>query len=118
MILVEVGLHNGGLPLRAPEVATEIVHHLPFVERPSATQSVGLHVLVEKFIGVQLGTVARQEKHADPGVVLLQPARHGSCLVDRVTIHDEEDPSFHLPNTMNLSVPRLVITEIMLQRNR
>src|SRR5258708_7391636 len=79
-----------GPRLRNPEVSTNVVHHLLDVDGTHTAQRVGLHILVQQFIGIQFRTVRRQEENPDLLTVLCQPTSHRSRLVHRVTIYNQK----------------------------
>jgi len=60
------------------------------VHGTDTAECVGLHVLVQQFIGIQFRTVRRQAENPDLLRVLGQPAAHRSRLVYRVAIHDQK----------------------------
>ncbi len=88
---LKVALHDVGVPLRAPEIRANRGQHLSLVPGPLAPEGVGLDILVQELVRVQVGTVAGEEEHPDPLPVDLQPALDALRPMDGVAIHDEEE---------------------------
>ena len=98
MTFSKVTLDDGGLALGRAQVPADAVHQLLFVPRSPAAERVALHVLVQEFVRVQLGTVARQEKHLDLCGVCGQPATHRRRTMHGMTVDDQEDALLDLPD--------------------
>ena len=95
---MKVTLHNLRLALCAPQVGADPVDHLPLVARSTATHSVALDILVEKFVGVEFGTVTRQVEQPQMIAVLGHPMFHGRRPMHRVAIDNQDRLASDLPH--------------------
>lgn len=77
--------------LGAPEEAADVADQLPLGPWALTPHGVGLDVLVEEFVRVELGAVAGQEVEPDPSRPAPHPACHGLGDMHGVPIHDHED---------------------------
>ncbi len=93
MAFTKVVLHQLGSGLCDPKVRANVVHHFLDVYRTDTAQGVGLHILVQQFIGIQFRTVRRQAEYPNLLSVLGQPTADRSRLVYRMAIHNQK----HLP---------------------
>src|SRR3990172_7556853 len=91
MRLTEIASDLVRPPLGAPEEAPDIARQLPEVARPLAPHRVGLDVLVEKFVRVEMGAVPRQEEQANPPPMVLDPPLCIRGDVCGMGVKDEED---------------------------
>ena len=90
MSFAKIALHQLRPGLCDPQVRAKVAHHFLDVHGTDTAECVGLHVLVQQFIGIQFRTVRRQAENPDLLRVLGQPAAHRSRLVYRVAIHDQK----------------------------
>ena len=82
MTLLEEIANNLRLLLTAMQMTTHGFDHLRFVGRPTFAQRIGLHVLVEQFVGIELGAISGQPDQAKfVGVGLLKGKNFGKQLV-------------------------------------
>jgi len=82
---VEVRLDLLGTTLSAPQVAPEITHHLPLITRAPSTQGVGLDILIEQLIGVEIGAVPGEEIEVNLLTMLSHPSIHALGPVPGIT---------------------------------
>ena len=69
MLFLKEILYHLGLTLPSTQVAANTRHHLGPVVRAAFSKAIGLHVLVEQFIGVEFRAVSRQADQAQPRLV-------------------------------------------------
>ena len=72
--MMEVVFYNPWLSLGTLEVRTQVHQHFWFVVRPSASNSIALHILVQVFIGVQFWAARWQRKHSNSVRMPFRPA--------------------------------------------
>src|SRR5450759_5050678 len=84
--------NDGGLLLGGSEIGANTADHLPTCGRALAAEGVGLDVVVEELVGVEVRAVGRQEEDLDLNPVSLEPPSYRSGLVRRMTVDDQEDP--------------------------
>src|SRR4030042_3295772 len=97
MFFFEVVLDDVGLSRSAPEIGAKVRLHLGRTRGAPPTDRVGLRVLVQELVGVELWTVGREKEHPDPPLFLLAPALHRRRAVHRMTIDDKKHlPSLHV----------------------
>ena len=82
----KIVLHQLGPSLCDPKVRANVAHHFLDVHGTNTAQCVGLHILVQQFIRVQLRAVGGQKENSDLCSMLIQPAPHRSGLMDGVTV--------------------------------
>ena len=87
---MEVSFHQRRIRTSPFEVTTHMAHQLRLVAGAFAPDRIGLDVLVEHLVRVQLGTVARHEEQAYPGRIFLQPLTHFFAAMNRVAIYNDE----------------------------
>ena len=93
---MEVVLDQLGIRPAAFEIATHGPHELRAVVGASSPHGVGLDVLVDHLVGVQLRTVSGHEEQPHLSGALFHPLAHSLAAMNRVTIHNEEDLAFSL----------------------
>src|SRR5512142_796715 len=76
--------------LRATQVAPDIGHQISWVNSPATPHGIGLYVLVQQLVGVQLRTVRRKEKYLQVLLLPLEPPRRLLGLMRRVLVHDQD----------------------------
>ena len=132
---LEVALHDGGLPLRAPEVRSDGGDQFGRLAGPAPAQGVALDVVVQEFIRVEVRAVAREEE--EPKAVGRSATQRATAFATwtgcRSTMRNTGRRTWRsrrrrnrrntgvvkrLRNTMKASRPRLVIVESTLQRKR
>jgi len=96
MLFLKVASDNLRLSLSAPQVRPDLAHHFALVLRALAANRIGLHILVEQFIRIQLWTVSRQKDHPHGLAMGFEPLLHFSGTVNRMTIYNE----VHVPPTV------------------
>jgi hypothetical protein len=89
--MMEAASHLSWPALGAPEVPPHVVHRFGVVPGALPSDRVGLDVLVEELIGVEMRAVARQEEQAEMPAMALHPSGHRRGGVHGVLVHDEED---------------------------
>ena len=87
---MEIALHEISPSLPGQQVRPDGLHHLGQRVRTPAPHGVGLDVLVEHLVGIQLGAVGGQEDETDLVGVFLQPLRGLAGPVCRMPVDDEE----------------------------
>ena len=97
MLFFKIAFHDVGLLLRAAEIRADVGDHLGLMAGATPAQGVALDVLVEKFVRVQLRTVARKKEEVDVTATFLNPALHLLRLVHRMAVGDQEDLSPRMP---------------------
>jgi len=88
---LEVVLDDARLPLRASEVGANGVRHLPEIPGTLAPHRVGLDVLIQKLVGVEIGAVPWEPEDADAISSLREPSLDVPRPVHGMTINDQED---------------------------
>lgn len=123
------------LLLSAVEMTTHTGHHLRLVGRSALAQGIGLDVLIEQLVRVQLRAVARQPDQTQAFGICGDKRPRGCRPMHRVSIDDQADPARDLPEHApheldkhriaelalehhERQAPRLVIVKIMLQPKR
>ena len=80
-----------GLFLSPMKMATHGGDHLRLVPGPTLSQRIGLHVLVEEFIGVEFRTIARQQNQPQARALSRHKLFHETGLVHRMPLHKQID---------------------------
>ena len=75
--------------LRAAQVASDIGYQIGLVNGSSTPYRIGLYVLVQQLVGVQLRAVRRKEIQLDLPPFAFEPTRRLASLVRRVLVHDQ-----------------------------
>src|ERR1700687_4902201 len=91
MRATEVAADRVGLKLFAVHEAAHVGHQIEEVSRGLAADGVGLDVLVQQLVGIELRAVARKKEDAQATLVLREPRLGNPRPVDRVPVQDEED---------------------------
>ena len=99
--MTEVTFHDVRLSLSAPQVRTQVLHHLLLIMRSLPFQRIAFDILVQVLIGVQLRTVRRQREHTNPARVPLHPTPDRSRLMHPMPVEDQE----HLPPGLSNQPP-------------
>lgn len=94
---MEVFLDDVRFSLPAAEVTPGIGQQLLFVTGAAPAQGIGLDILVQQFIRIQLRTVTWQEKQTDPVFMNLQPIPNLSRPMHGMAIHNQKHPACILP---------------------
>lgn len=84
-------MHDVRLSLGASEVETNIANHLWLVLGSLATYGIGLDILIEQFVRIQLGTIVREKEQADVTPMSLDPPFDFARTMHRMTIYDQKD---------------------------
>lgn len=84
--------------LGAPKVAPNIFQQLHFVPGAFSAHRIGLHILIEQFIRVQLGAITGQEKKTHPQSMLFHPSLRRGGQMNRMPIHNQKNFSFGMAN--------------------
>ena len=71
---------------------------MAMVSRATATDRVGLDVLVEEFVGIELRAIPRQVENPNLAGLLRQPSFHDGRPVRRMPVDDQERIASDLPN--------------------
>ena len=79
-----------GFALGSADVASDDAAHVPAVDGSLAADGVGLHVLVEELVRVQLRALGREKERLGLRRVSFEPALRPRGLVDRVPVDDED----------------------------
>jgi hypothetical protein len=82
-VLKEV-LHDVGTALRGAKVGADTADNLGASSGAPTLECIGLHVVVEQFVGVEVRSVGRQEEDLDAVAVILDPPTGRRGLVSRV----------------------------------
>jgi len=88
--MFEVAADNIGTTLGAAQVRADVALQFRRVPGAPPADGVGLHVVVQILIRVQLGTVAGEEEERNPVRVVRHPARHGSGHMHGMPVHNEK----------------------------
>src|SRR3989337_1886602 len=96
VLFVKVGTDDVGAALSRPQIGPDAADQFGLVDRTAAADGVGLDVLIQEFVRIQLRAVARKEEHPNLRRTAREPAGYRSGPVDRMTIHDEKNPTLHL----------------------
>jgi len=91
MLCLKVTSDQRAVGLGRTEVSPEIADHFLSVQRTGSTDRVGLDILIEVFVGVELGTVAWQEIDAQLLTTGLEPAERSPGQMHRMVVDDQED---------------------------
>src|SRR5712692_10387410 len=94
----EVSPYLFGVVLRTPQVAPQVFLHLRLVARTPPAQGVGLHVLIEQFVRVQVRAVAREEKEMNLLPVACHPSLQMFGHMHRMFVDDEKDLASGMPD--------------------
>src|SRR4030067_1043118 len=96
VLFVKVGTDDVGAAVRRGQMGSDAPDQFGLVDRSAAADGVGLDVLIQEFVRIQLRAVARKEEHPNLRRTAREPAGYRSGPVDRMTIHDEKKPTLHL----------------------
>src|SRR5271170_981620 len=91
MLCLKVTSDQRAVGLGRTEVSPDIADHFLSVQRTGSTDRVGLDILIEVFVGVELGTVAWQEIDAQLLTTGLEPAERSPGQMHRMVVDDQED---------------------------
>ena len=95
--VTEVGSHFFGSTLGAPQVTSHVYHHLRFVAGAPPPNGVGLDVLIEQLVRIEIGAVAGQEEKTNLPSMAGQPSFYSDGFMDRVFVDDKKDFASSLP---------------------
>ncbi len=96
MLLVKEVPDHQRLLLPPVEMTAHAAHERAPVSRPVFAKTVGLYVLVGRFVGVQFRAVARHADEPQPLLVLLHETLHFPGPVHRAPVDDQIDPALIL----------------------
>lgn len=91
MFFLEQIADDRGLLLPAVQVAAHGLDHFALVGRAALAQRIGLDILIEQLVRVELGAIARQQYQAQLRRVGLHKALDDARLVNRMAVHDQTD---------------------------
>jgi hypothetical protein len=94
--MVEISPCLLGSALGAPQVTPHVSHHLPLVVRTPPPCRVGLDILIEQFVWVEIRAVARQKKETNLLPVACQPSLHAPGHMHRMLADDEKNFAFRM----------------------
>ena len=94
MVFPEIGSHGARVPLSNSQIRTNISDQLLLIPGTNATERLGLNVLIEQLLRIQIRTVGQQPEQSHLGSVPLQPATHGARLVHRMLVGNQVDLVF------------------------
>ena len=80
-----------GAALGTPQVTSHVSHHLRFVARTPPPDRVGLDVLIEQLVRIEIRAVAGQEHEANLPPMACHPLFDAMGRVDRMLVNDEKD---------------------------
>src|SRR5579863_5709748 len=96
MILTKQVSDDLRLLLPSMQMAAYASHEFCPVGRPALAEPVGLDVLVQQLVGIQLRAVARHPYEPQSRLVLVYKALGLAGFVHRVPVHDQIDPAVEL----------------------
>ena len=94
--VLEVGPYLLGAALGAPQVTPHVSHHVHFVARTPPSHRVGLDILIEQLVWVEIRAVARQKKEANLLPVACQPSLHTPGHMHWMLVDDEKNFAFRM----------------------
>jgi hypothetical protein len=97
MLCMKVTSDQRAVGLGRTEASLDIADHFLSIQRTGSTDRVGFDILIEVFVGVEFGTVARQEVDVQLLTAGLEPAERGPGQMHRMVVDDEEDFAPVLP---------------------
>ena len=77
--------------LSAPQKFPDIGYQLVSVAGTLASYSIGLDIVIEKFVWIEVGAVTRQEEQSNFLLMSLDPPRYPSRFVHRMSVDNEEN---------------------------
>ena len=89
--VLEVGPYFLGAALGAPQVTPHVLHHLYLVARTPPPHRVGLDILIEQLVWVEIRAVAPKEKEVNLPPVACQPSLHTPGHMHWMLVDDEKD---------------------------
>lgn len=84
--------------MRTPQIRPNLLHHLRLIFGTLPPDGIGLDILIEKFVGIQLRAVARQVKQPDAFPIPIYPLFDLPGTMHRMSIDNQEDFLFVLPD--------------------
>src|SRR3989304_4748777 len=96
VLFVKVGTDDVGAALRRAQIGSDAPDQFGLVDRSASADGVGLDVLIQEFVRIQLRAVARKEEHPNLRRTAREPAGYRSGPVARLTNHDQENPMPYL----------------------
>jgi len=94
--MVEIGFHLFRSSLHTSQVRTDLPHHLRPILRPLPADGIGLDILIQILVRIQIRAVPRQKKQLNPTFLPGHPPIHGLGEMDWMTVDDQEDRPIHL----------------------
>src|SRR5208337_2168354 len=96
--MMKITFDDPGLFLRRPEICAHAGDHSLLCRGPASADRVALDVLVEVFVRVDLGAVAREKLQADALRVFRHETLYAPRAVDRMAIQDQKGLPSSLPD--------------------
>ena len=106
-----------GFALNSADVASDDAAHVPAVDGSLAADGVGLHVLVEELVRVQLRALGREKERLGLRRVSFEPALRPRGLVDRVPVDDDEDLSSCVSYQASEELPEYGRVELLIEEH-
>ena len=97
MLFLEQPADQGRLLLATVQMAANPGHQLGAIGRSALSEGVGLDVLVEQLVGIELRAVPGQMDQAKPFPVVGDEAPGAGRAVHRMAVDDQIDPPRGLP---------------------
>lgn len=79
----------------SPQITEQILFQFFLVQGSFFSDCIGLDVLVQPFVWIEVRTVGRQQKQIDPAPICFDPSFYLRCLVNRMPIKNKKDFSLH-----------------------
>ena len=77
--------------LRTSQIRPNLPHHFRLVLRTISTYCIGLDILIEKFVRIQLRTVSRKVEQLNSFSIPIHPAFDLSGTMNRMTIYNQKN---------------------------
>lgn len=84
--------------MRAPQIRPNPLDHLRLIFGTLPPDGIGLDILIEKFVGIQLRAVARQIKQPDAFPIPIYPLLDLPGTMHRMSIDNQKDFLLVLPD--------------------
>ena len=91
ILMLEIISDNLRSVLSTSQIRPNLLHHFRLIFRALPTHRIGLDVLIEKFVRIQLRTVPRQVEQPEVLSMPMNPAFDLSGTMHRMTIHNQKD---------------------------
>ena len=88
---MEVAFDQRRARLRGAQIAADVAKKFRRRAGACTPDGIGLDVLIEVFVGVEIGTVAGQEEHAEASVAAFDPGLDRLGHVDGMSIDDQDE---------------------------